>query len=59
MRGICEVCDRPFAHRDLEDGVTRTADCCERAGLCARCRKPGEHDCDERTAPADPHEDRT
>lgn len=44
---ICEVCDRPFEADDLEDGVTIPAECCERTGMCAECRQPGGHDCDD------------
>lgn len=44
--GLCEVCYQPFRARDLEDGVTLTANCCGRAGLCRHCRKRGNHDCD-------------
>lgn len=44
--GICEICLRLFADKDLEDGLTVSADCCERVGLCRYCRQFGEHDCD-------------
>jgi hypothetical protein len=44
---LCEVCLRPLSGDDLEDGVTAPADCCERCGLCAECREPGNHDCEE------------
>jgi hypothetical protein len=46
MGDLCEICLRPFTDEDLEDGVTIPADCCDRVGLCARCREEGEHDCD-------------
>lgn len=44
--GVCEVCLDPFVNADLEDGVTLSADCCGRTGLCRRCRKKNHHDCD-------------
>lgn len=47
MYDICEVCNSPLRGKDLEDGVTIAADCCERCGLCAHCRQEGNHDCDE------------
>lgn len=45
---MCEVCLQPFVEDDLEDGVTVSADCCGRCGLCSFCREYGNHDCDER-----------
>lgn len=53
MPGMCEICLRPFGPEDLEDGVTLSADCCGRVGLCAECREPGQHDCDDPPAPQD------
>lgn len=45
---LCEVCYCVMIEgEDLEDGVSLTADCCGREGLCKECREPGEHDCDE------------
>ena len=45
----CEVCGHEMTAEfdDLdEDGVSYTAACCDRSGLCADCREPGHHDCD-------------
>ncbi len=49
MTPLCEVCNSPMTEEagDLEDGVTISADCCGRCGLCAECRKEGNHDCDK------------
>ena len=45
---ICECCLRQLkAPVDIEDGVTIPADCCERTGLCANCRRKWNHDCDD------------
>lgn len=49
---LCEVCGAAMGSDDLEDGVSVPADCCERVGLCARCREPGAHDCDVHQAAA-------
>jgi hypothetical protein len=48
---ICEVCNCSFCTEDLEDDVTIAADCCGRIGLCAKCRKVGNHECDDPPAP--------
>lgn len=46
----CEVCEQRFTKKDIPDGVTIPAECCERTGLCKWCRKQGEHDCDTEDA---------
>lgn len=53
MVPICEVCYSPFEAEDLEDGVTISADCCGRIGLCSQCREFGIHDCDDPPIPTE------
>jgi len=45
---LCEACLSAMSGDDLEDGVTVSAPCCGRIGLCAECRREGHHDCSRR-----------
>jgi hypothetical protein len=49
MVPLCEVCNKHMTEEDgdLEDDVTIFSDCCERCGLCVRCREFGNHDCED------------
>ncbi len=45
---LCEICLGVMVEgASLEDGVTLTANCCGREGLCAVCREEGQHDCND------------
>jgi hypothetical protein len=50
-RTLCECCSRPLIESDLEDGETLSAECCGRVAMCADCREPGEHECDDPPTP--------